>query len=283
MNDAEVPARRHHPRGVLRTPAPRSPSSPPRTSCARLLGQWLQGGICFSAEKADQVTLAENGIDDVLELVGMPLPSVYSAELSRIRVRRRREAAARRDRPDLMYLSTTDYVQHKHAPGTPAANALLRDVRPLPRAARRARRAIALTADHGMNAKTDADGAPECLSAGPVRRRARRRHGARDPADHRPLRRPPRRARLVRHGLPAGGADARRPSRSAARRCRASSSVLTRAEAAARFELPPDRIGDLVVCRRAPHRARHHAARHDLSGLDAPLRSHGGVSEQRCR
>jgi phosphonoacetate hydrolase len=39
-------------------------------------------GICFSSEKADQVTLAENGIDEVLPLVGMPVPSVYSAELS---------------------------------------------------------------------------------------------------------------------------------------------------------------------------------------------------------
>ena len=39
-------------------------------------------GICFSAERADQRTMAENGIDDVLALVGMPLPSVYSAELS---------------------------------------------------------------------------------------------------------------------------------------------------------------------------------------------------------
>jgi phosphonoacetate hydrolase len=40
-------------------------------------------------------------------------------------------------------------------------------------------------------------------------------------------------------------------------------------------------MGDLVVIS-----ARHvvlgtAAARHDLSGLDAPLRSHGGLSEQR--
>jgi phosphonoacetate hydrolase len=26
-------------------------------------------------------------------------------------------------KPDVMYLSTTDYVQHKHAPGTDGANA----------------------------------------------------------------------------------------------------------------------------------------------------------------
>src|SRR5688572_32490901 len=38
--------------------------------------------VCFSSEKAAEVTLAENGIEDVLGLVGMPVPSVYSAELS---------------------------------------------------------------------------------------------------------------------------------------------------------------------------------------------------------
>ena len=57
--------------------------------------------------------------------------------------------------------------------------------------------------------------------------------------------------------------------------------VLTRAEAAARFELPPDRIGDLVVVSERAVVIGTSRARHDLSGLDAPLRSHGGVSEQR--
>ena len=47
----------------------------------RLLGHGMKG-ICFSSEKADEATEEENGIDDVVELVGMPVPSVYSAELS---------------------------------------------------------------------------------------------------------------------------------------------------------------------------------------------------------
>jgi phosphonoacetate hydrolase len=57
--------------------------------------------------------------------------------------------------------------------------------------------------------------------------------------------------------------------------------VLDRKDACRRFELPEDRMGDVVVVA-----ARHtvigtSASRHDLSGLDAPLRSHGGLSEQR--
>ncbi|MCV6604124.1 MAG: alkaline phosphatase family protein, partial [Porticoccaceae bacterium] len=52
----------------------------------RLLGKGLDygrdGAICFSSEKADQVTYEENGIEGVVDMVGMPVPSVYSGELS---------------------------------------------------------------------------------------------------------------------------------------------------------------------------------------------------------
>ena len=57
--------------------------------------------------------------------------------------------------------------------------------------------------------------------------------------------------------------------------------VLARADAAARFELPADRIGDLVVVSERSVVLGTGRARHDLSQLELPLRSHGGVSEQR--
>ena len=55
----------------------------------------------------------------------------------------------------------------------------------------------------------------------------------------------------------------------------------TCSDAAARFELPSDRIGDLVVVSRLDTVIGTSRDRHDLSGLDVPLRSHGGVSEQK--
>jgi len=58
-------------------------------------------------------------------------------------------------------------------------------------------------------------------------------------------------------------------------------STWTRAAAAEHFELPPDRIGDLVVVSERSTAIGTSISRHDLSQLDAPLRSHGGVSEQR--
>src|SRR5436309_13921765 len=47
----------------------------------RLLGHGLRG-ICFSAEKAGQVTREENGIGSAAGLLDMTPPPVYSAALS---------------------------------------------------------------------------------------------------------------------------------------------------------------------------------------------------------
>jgi phosphonoacetate hydrolase len=56
--------------------------------------------------------------------------------------------------------------------------------------------------------------------------------------------------------------------------------VLAKEEAAKRFELPADRLGDLVVVSTKHKVLGTSAAQHDLSGLTEPLRSHGGLSEQ---
>jgi phosphonoacetate hydrolase len=245
----------------------------------KLLGHKLRG-ICFSAEKADQVTLAENGIENALKLVGMPLPSVYSAELSEF-VFRAGVRLLETVRPDLMYLSTTDYVQHKAAPGTPAANEFYRMMdRHLARLDQLGA-TIVLTADHGMNAKHNAAGEPnviylqdsldDWLGAG----QARVILPITDPY-------------VVHHGALGSFALVyladRRGERSLCARIAALpgiDAVLTRADAADRFELPEDRIGDLAVVAQSDTVLGTSRARHDLSGLDAPLRSHGGSSEQR--
>ena len=140
---------------------------------------------------------------------------------------------------------------------------------------------VVLTADHGMNAKTDAFGRPNIVFLQDALDRAyRRRHDARDPADHRSLRRPPRRARVVRDRLSVGARGGGRRRRADRDAIPGIDLVLPRAEACARFELPDDRVGDLVVVSERLTVIGTSRDRHDLSGLDAPLRSHGGVSEQ---
>jgi phosphonoacetate hydrolase len=57
--------------------------------------------------------------------------------------------------------------------------------------------------------------------------------------------------------------------------------ALTRAEACTEFELPPDRLGDIVVLSTRHKTLGTAPAKHDLSGLTEPLRSHGGLAEQR--
>jgi phosphonoacetate hydrolase len=244
----------------------------------RLLGHRLRG-ICFSAEKADQATLEEHGIDGVLQLVGMPVPGVYSAELSEFVFAAGMKLMQTR-RPDIMYLSTTDYVQHKHAPGSADANSFYRMMDRYLGELEHLGCAIALTADHGMNPKTRLDASPNViylqdvldgwLGAG----RTRVILPITDPY-------------VVHHGalgsyatvyLPADVDDSALVMRLAA--LRGIDMVLTRAEAASRFELPADRIGDLVVVSSRSVALGGAAAKHDLSGLDAPLRSHGGLSEQ---
>jgi phosphonoacetate hydrolase len=56
--------------------------------------------------------------------------------------------------------------------------------------------------------------------------------------------------------------------------------VMGRETAVERFELPADRIGDIVIISGADKAIGTSAHRHDLAALKEPLRSHGGVAEQ---
>jgi len=241
-----------------------------------MLGHGTEGAICFSSEKADRTSMAENGIDDALGFVGLPLPSVYSADLSEFVMAAGAKLMEER-RPDLLYLSTTDYIQHKHAPGTPEANRFYAMLDRYFARLDAAGALVAATADHGMNAKTDADGRPSVVY---LQDRLDAWLGEGGSRVILPITDP----YVVHHGALGSFATvyAAEAGSVAARVADLPGIelVLSRAEAAARFELPPDRIGDLVVVSARGVVIGTSAARHDLSGLDAPLRSHGGVSEE---
>ena len=245
----------------------------------QLLGHQMKG-ICFSAEKADQATLADHGIDQVLAKVGKPLPSVYSADLSEF-VFAAGVWLMQHQRPDVMYLSTTDYIQHKFAPGTAGANAFYAMMDGYLQQLEDMGCVIALTADHGMNAKVGMDGLPQVIylqdwfDAWLGTAVARVILPITDPY-------------VVHHGALGSFATVYLPAsvdlNQAVQRLQAVhgiEAVYTRAQAAVHFELPADRIGDLVVVSERFTVLGTALAKHDLSGLDVPLRSHGGVSEQR--
>ncbi|MCF3948209.1 phosphonoacetate hydrolase [Acidiphilium sp. AL] len=235
--------------------------------------------VAFSSEKADKVSLAENGIADALGLVGMKLPEVYSAELSEF-VFAAGVRLLETMRPDAMYLSTTDYIQHRAAPGSAVANRFYAMLDGYVGRLDAAGAVVALTADHGMNDKYLPDGAPDVIylqdqfNAWTAKGICRVILPITDPyvAHHGAL------GSFATVYLPPGTDAAALLSR-----LRALDGVdlaIGRDEACRRFELPEDRIGDIVVIS-----ARHKVLgtsrdRHDLSGLTEPLRSHGGLTEQ---
>ena len=243
----------------------------------KMLGHRMKG-ICFSSEKAADATLAENGIENVVDLVGMPVPSVYSAELSEFVFAAGVKLLETR-RPDLMYLSTTDYVQHKCPPGSDGANDFYAMMDRYLAKLDELGAVVALTADHGMNSKTRDDGSPNVIYL-------------QDVLDHWIG---PQRSRVilpitdpyvVHHGALGSFATIylepleRELVRVRLAEMEGIEEALSNEDACRRFELPPDREGDLIVISKRHVVLGTSRARHDLSGLDAPLRSHGGVSEQ---
>ena len=234
--------------------------------------------IGFSAEKADQATLAGNGIGNVLDLVGLKLPNVYSAALSEF-VFAAGVKLLETTRPDLMYLSTTDYVQHKAAPGSPNANAFYAMLDRYVGIFDEAGCILVLTADHGMNAKHTRDGQPDVIYLQDTLDQWLGEGIARvilpitDPY-------------VAHHGALGSFASVYLPDRvnqATIARLAALPGIamaLPNAEACARFELPPDRIGNVVLLAVQQKVLGSARAKHDLSGLTEPLRSHGGLAEQ---
>ena len=236
--------------------------------------------IAFSSECADKATKRDNGIDNVVEFVGLPVPEVYSAGLSEF-VFAAGVKLMEAHRPDLMYLSTTDYIQHKVGPGTKIANDFYAMIDGYLDKLDKLGAVVVATADHGMNDKHKADKSPDVIYLQTLcdqwlgKGKARVILPITDPY-------------VVHHGALGGFATVHLPDDcdvsgflAKVRGIDGIELAVSQAEASERFELPADRIGDVVVIS-TRHKVLGTAPElHDLSGLDEPLRSHGGLSEQR--
>jgi phosphonoacetate hydrolase len=240
-----------------------------------------RGSVNFSSECADQCTVDEHGIADALGFTGMPLPDIYSPELSLFVLEAGIRLLAER-RPDILYLSLTDYVQHKYAPGEPEANDFYRRMDEKFGALDALGAVVALTADHGMNDKSNPDGTPKVIWLQDLldARFGRGRSTVICPITDR---------FVVHHGALGGfvrvycheGLD---PGDvvALARDLPGVHAVHTKTQAARLFDLPLDREGDVVVIGDAGTCIGAAEADHDLSGLKGHrLRTHGGVTESR--
>jgi phosphonoacetate hydrolase len=251
----------------------------------RQLGKGLdvsRGNICFSSEHADRCTQGEHGIENVLDFVGMPKPDMYSMELSLFVL----EAGVRileRDRPDILYLSLTDWVQHKHAPGEPEAVEFYRRIDDCFGRLADLDAIVALTADHGMNDKSKADGTPNVVWLQDI---LDAEFGAGDTkvicpiTDH-----------FIAHHGALGGfvrvyCRGGRATPEAIMRLiepvPGIAEVHDRASACRKFDLPADREGDVAVISTRDACIGSAEKDHDLSGLAGHrLRTHGGLTEAR--
>ena len=240
-------------------------------------GLIAEGGIAFSAEKANTAARATHGIDWVVSLAG-PTPEIYSAEAS-IYVLEAGVALLRRGLADFLYLSTTDYIQHKFAPAESTALDFLAAIDAEIGRLLELGAIVGVTADHGMNAKQLPDGAPNvifletelCRQFGPGTRVIL------------PITDP----YVAHHGALGSFAQVYLPPTIAiasAQRWLLSRPGITevhdRATAARLMELPEDRTGDLVVVSARDTVLGRTPEWHDLSAVASGLRSHGGRDEE---
>lgn len=232
-----------------------------------------------SAERAAELGLPALGIDDLPGLVGHPAPAIYDWDASHyameigLAVHRRLSGGL-----GLLYVSLTDFVQHKEPPGGEMADRFFRRFDELLGAYLDEGFVVAVTADHGMNAKQEPDGSPRVHYLEDVLEAA----GVREHHVVLPITDP----YVLHHGALGSFAWVYVPERDLARAREAFSAldgveeVYTRAEAAAIFEHPADRIGDLTVASDARTALGKSRAKHDLSAVESGLRSHGGRHEQ---
>ncbi len=250
-----------------------------------LLGNGLDmrvrpGDRVFLREGRPASTLAENGIAEVLDVVGMTLPDVYSAELSEfvfaagVQLLRARPAG-----PDVSFDHRLRAAQG--GAGLGDGQRFYAMIDRYVGALDEAGAVLALTADHGMNDKHRADGSPDVIY---LQDWFDQRLGAGAARVILPITDP----YVLHHGalgsfatvyLPEGADRAALAGRAAADRRHHPRPRIAR-RPAEQFELPPDRTGDIVVISTRDKVLGTSAARHDLSGLTEPLRSHGGVTEQ---
>lgn len=234
---------------------------------------------CFSAEKSDTSTVEIHGQDAASKWLEFPQPEVYSAELSEF-VFAAGVKLLREWQPDIMYLTTTDYVQHKYAPNDKEAQDFYEMFDKYLTELDAMGAAIVVTADHGMKPKHLPDGSPAVIYVQDLMDEWLGEANARvilpitDPY-------------VVHHGalgsfatcyLPEGANQADIIAKLL--RVEGITHVYTKEIAMQQFGLPGDRIGDIVIVSGENICVGTSEHRHDLAALKEPLRSHGGLTEQ---
>ncbi|WP_367875197.1 phosphonoacetate hydrolase [Luteolibacter sp. Populi] len=237
-----------------------------------------RGGIVFSSEKVNEAKKETHGVDDAESIIGKPRPEIYSGDAS-VYVLEAGAALVEQGRADFLYLSLTDFMQHKYAPEAPESLDFHAKLDEQIGRLLAAGCIVAATADHGMNAKNKPDGTPnviyvetlltETFGSGirvicPITDPYVVHHGALGSLVMVHLDDPSKAAEIGDFLLRQDGIT----------------EVYNREMSALKLELAPDRIGDLTVLCGRDYVVGKTPQHHDLSVLKGGLRSHGGRYEE---
>ena len=239
-----------------------------------------QGGVAFSSEKANQAKKNTHGIAAVEQLVGRATPPIYSGEAS-LYVLVAGVALLEKGIADFVYLSTTDFMQHKFAPTAPEVVEFYAGIDAELGKLLKLGAVVGITADHGMNAKQKPDGSPnviylESLLVEKFGKGFRVILPITDPY-------------VAHHGALGSFAVVHLPPDVSARRKFHILHFLNHLpgvrevygrNAAEKLELPADRLGDMVVISGRDVVLGRTPEYHDLKALAGALRSHGGRYEE---
>jgi phosphonoacetate hydrolase len=235
-------------------------------------------GVAFSAEKVDLAREETHGIDGTTVRAGTQRPNIYSGEASLFVLEAGVELICG-GRIDFAYLSTTDFIQHKHAPEETAALEFYRRIDQSIGELIALGALVGITADHGMNAKQQSDGSPNVVYLEGLLR-SKFGPGFRvvlpitDPY-------------VLHHGALGSFAVIHAPARAMLRAVADTlllipgiTEVMDRDTAAEKLELPKDRLGELVVISGRDVALGLNPEKHDLKAVATGLRSHGGRYEE---
>ena len=248
-----------------------------------LLGNGLKfddnRAICFSSEKSNQATINQNGIDNVNDWLGMPVPDVYSQGLSEF-VMAAGVKILKEFKPDIMYLSTTDFIQHKYEPGHEIANKFYQMFDNYIGQLNKNEISLVITADHGMKAKTNDMGEPNAIFLEDYLQE-------KFPQENFKVILPITDPYVVHHGSLGSFAMVYVENQSIIsnvideiKKIPEIEEVLNKQDACKTYHLPEDRSGDIICMSSESFTIGSSLDKHDLSSLKEPLRSHGGLHER---
>ncbi|MGC4016305.1 MAG: phosphonoacetate hydrolase [Luteolibacter sp.] len=237
-----------------------------------------RGGIVFSSEKVNEAKKETHGVDDAESIIGKPRPEIYSGDAS-VYVLEAGAALVEQGKADFLYLSLTDFMQHKYAPEAPESLEFYGQLDEQIGRLLDAGCIVAATADHGMNAKNKADGSPNVIY---VETLLKETFG-----DNLRVICPITDPYVVHHGALGSLVmvhleDVSKVDEIADFLIRQDgiTEVYNREMSALKLELAPDRIGDLTVLCGRDYVVGKTPEHHDLSVLKGGLRSHGGRYEE---